>query len=77
MTHDITENIFPFPPDLGQHQTSPGTEKTEALPLKVSNFSLAFYRSEPYVARAFLSQLPVHCYLCVFRQQHVSHQREG
>lgn len=50
MTHYITENILPFPPDLGQHQPSPGTEKTEALPLKVSNFSLAFYRSEPYAA---------------------------
>lgn len=36
-------NIFPFPPDFHLLPTSPETEKTETLPLKVSSFSLASY----------------------------------
>lgn len=36
-------NIFPFPPGFQLLPTSPEIEKTETLPLKVSNFSLASY----------------------------------
>lgn len=52
----------------------------ETLPLKVSNFSLAFYRNEPYAAHTCSSgdlpqQLPVHCNCCVLTAAPIRHPR--
>lgn len=72
-THYFTKKnpILPFPSDFQLLQTSPGTEKMEALPLKVSNFSLAFSRNQSYAAhtcssRDFPQELLVHCNCCIF-----------